>query len=287
MNRVQFTERGGQRFLIARTAVMNHLADEWDKEIDAGGGKWNDATGRFTKAFYDGGRSLTDRVQGIIPTGPRDNIRRLIDELMTKLSRIYYQSKDENEAIEKIEKLAENDFALAKTMLELYLKDKDVLPDADKIMSDADALKVLSEKLSEPPQTSEPPQWLDMFTKYAMKDSGNRVQMLMNQIEINMDAPIREYFKEQFGEEAGILLTEIMEGLNEQEQERLAKGPKRKVKKPEMSVETIEIEEPSLPEAENEDDLLASLDFLDADIDEMLSLEELEDELNLDDLNLD
>ena len=138
-----------------------------------------------------------------------------------------------------------------------------------------------------PDETKEQPQWLDMFTKYAMKDSGNRVQMLMNQIEINMDAPIREYFKEQFGEEAGILLTEIMEGLNEQEQERLATGPKRKVKKPEMSVETIEIEEPSLPEAENEDELLASLDFLDADIDEMLSLEELEDELNLDDLNLD
>lgn len=131
------------------------------------------------------------------------------------------------------------------------------------------------------------PQWLDMFTTYAMKDSGNRVQTLINQIEINMDTPVREYFKEQFGEEAGILLTEIMEGLNEQEQERLATSPKRKVKKPEMSVETIEIEEPSLPEAENEDDLLASLDFLDADIDEMLSLEELEDELNLDDLNLD
>jgi len=138
-----------------------------------------------------------------------------------------------------------------------------------------------------PDETKEQPQWLDMFTKYAMKDSGNRVQMLINQIEINMDAPIREYFKEQFGEEVGILLTEIMEGLNEQEQERLATGPKRKVKKPEMSVETIEIEEPSLPEAENEDELLASLDFLDADIDEMLSLEELEDELNLDDLNLD
>ena len=138
-----------------------------------------------------------------------------------------------------------------------------------------------------PDETKEQPQWLDMFTTYAMKDSGNRVQTLINQIEINMDAPIREYFKEQFGEEAGILLTEIMEGLNEQEQERLATGPKRKVKKPEMSVETIQIEEPSLPEAENEDDLLASLDFLDADIDEMLSLEELEDELNLDDLNLD
>jgi len=138
-----------------------------------------------------------------------------------------------------------------------------------------------------PDETKEQPQWLDLFTKYAMKDSGNRVQTLINQIEINMDAPIREYFKEQFGEETGILLTEIMEGLNEQEQERLATGPKRKVKKPEMSVETIEIEEPSLPEAENEDELLASLDFLDADIDEMLSLEELEDELNLDDLNLD
>ena len=138
-----------------------------------------------------------------------------------------------------------------------------------------------------PDETKEQPQWLDLFTKYAMKDSGNRVQTLINQIEINMDAPIREYFKEQFGEEAGILLTEIMDGLNEQEQERLATGPKRKVKKPEMSVETIEIEEPSLPEAENEDELLASLDFLDADIDEMLSLEELEDELNLDDLNLD
>ena len=120
-----------------------------------------------------------------------------------------------------------------------------------------------------------------------MKDSGNRVQTLINQIEINMDAPIREYFKEQFGEEAGILLAEIMEGLNEQEQERLGKGPKRKVKKPEMSVEAIKTEEPSLPEAENEDELLASLDFLDADIDEMLSLEELEDELKLDDLNLD
>ena len=54
-----------------------------------------------------------------------------------------------------------------------------------------------------------------------------------------------------------------------------------------MSVEAIKTEEPSLPEAENEDELLASLDFLDADIDEMLSLEELEDELKLDDLNLD
>ena len=136
-------------------------------------------------------------------------------------------------------------------------------------------------------ETKEQPQWLDLFTKYAMKDSGNRVQTLINQIEINMDAPIREYFKEQFGEEAGILLAEIMEGLNEQEQERLGKGPKRKVKKPEMSVEAIKTEEPSLPEAENEDELLASLDFLDADIDEMLSLEELEDELKLDDLNLD
>lgn len=281
MNRVQFTERGGQRFLIARTAVINHLVREWDKEIDAGGGIWNVVRGPFTQAFYDGGRSLEDKVEGIIPSGPRDNIRRLVDDLMTKLSRIYYQSKDENEAIELITRLTDNDFELAERMLETFLKDKDALPDADKIMSDADALKVLSDK------PSEPPQWLDMFTKYAMKDSGNRVQMLMNQIEINMDAPIREYFKEQFGEEAGILLTEIMEGLNEQEQERLAKGPKRKVKKPEMSVETIQIEEPSLPEAENEDDLLASLDFLDADIDEMLSLEELEDELNLDDLNLD
>jgi len=138
-----------------------------------------------------------------------------------------------------------------------------------------------------PRETYEPPQWVDMFTTYAMKDSGNRVQTLINQIEINMDAPIREYFQEQFGEEAGTLLAEIMEGLNEQEQERLGKGPKRKVKKPEMSVETIEIEEPSLPEAENEDDLLASLDFLDADIDEILSLGELEDELNLDDLKID
>lgn len=284
MNRVKFTESGGQRFLSARTAVIRHLEREWDKEIDTNG--WSEQ-GRFVQAFYEGGRSLYDKVQGIALQGPKDAIRRLVDDLMTKLSRIYYQSKDENQAIELITLLTNNDFELAERMLETFLKDKNALPDADKIMSDADALKVLSEKLSEPPQISEPPQWLDMFTKYAMKDSGNRVQMLMNQIEINMDAPIREYFKEQFGEEAGILLTEIMEGLNEQEQERLATGPKRKVKKPEMSVETIQIEEPSLPEAENEDELLASLDFLDADIDEMLSLEELEDELNLDDLNLD
>ena len=69
-------------------------------------------------------------------------------------------------------------------------------------MYDEQGNKISSEVQIEvmPDETKEQPQWLDMFTTYAMKDSGNRVQTLINQIEINMDAPIREYFKEQFGD---------------------------------------------------------------------------------------
>ena len=72
------------------------------------------------------------------------------------------------------------------------------------------------------------------------------------------------------GNEAAELLREIFDGLKKDESLRLD-GPKTASPTPEASIKTDE-------------ELIDELDFLDDDISETLSLEDLEEELNLEDL---
>lgn len=118
-----------------------------------------------------------------------------------------------------------------------------------------------------------------MLTNAVIKDSGNRVQLFKKSVESNLSelTDLNTAILTNFGEEAGTLFLEILDGLDLQEQERLGKAPKRAPKAEQVAEKVAQEEEVSLEE----------LDFLDQEIEDVISLEELEDELNLDDLNLD
>lgn len=118
-----------------------------------------------------------------------------------------------------------------------------------------------------------------MLTNAVIKDSGNRVQLFKKSVESNLSelTDLNTAILSNFGEEAGTLFLEILDGLDLQEQERLGKAPKRAPKAEQVAEKVAQEEEVSLEE----------LDFLDQEIEDVISLEELEDELNLDDLNLD
>lgn len=118
-----------------------------------------------------------------------------------------------------------------------------------------------------------------MLTNAVIKDSGNRVQSFKKSVESNLSelTNFNTAVLSNFGEEAGALFLEILDGLDLQEQERLGKAPKRAPKPEKVAEKVTQEEEVSLDE----------LDFLDQEIEDIISLEELEDELNLDDLNLD
>ena len=118
-----------------------------------------------------------------------------------------------------------------------------------------------------------------MLTNAVIKDSGNRVQLFKKSVESNLSelTDLNTAILSNFGEEAGTLFLEILDGLDLQEQERLGKAPKRAPKAEQVAEKVAQEEEVSLEE----------LDFLDQEIEDIISLEELEDELNLDDLNLD
>lgn len=118
-----------------------------------------------------------------------------------------------------------------------------------------------------------------MLTNAVIKDSGNRVQSFKKSVESNLSelTDLNTAILSNFGEEAGTLFLEILDGLDLQEQERLGKASKRAPKAEKVAEKVAQEEEVSLDE----------LDFLDQEIEDVISLEELEDELNLDDLNLD
>ena len=106
------------------------------------------------------------------------------------------------------------------------------------------------------------------ITDALFKDSQNRASLVLDFVQKK-----NEELTASLGNEAAELLREIFHGLKKDESLRL-EGPKTASPTPEASVKT-------------EEELIDELDFLDDDISETLSLEDLEEELNLDDLKLD
>jgi hypothetical protein len=101
-----------------------------------------------------------------------------------------------------------------------------------------------------------------------LKDSQNRADIVLDFLQEQGDD-----LKASFGSEATDLIFEIIGGLKQDEEQRLGK-PKTKS----APVQVVE---------QTDEEAIDELDFLDDDIDEVFSLEELEEELDLDDLNLD
>lgn len=101
-----------------------------------------------------------------------------------------------------------------------------------------------------------------------LKDSQNRADIVLDFLQEQGDD-----LKASFGSEATDLIFEIIGGLKQDEEQRLGK-PKTKS----AAVQVVE---------QTDEEAIDELDFLDDDIDEVFSLEELEEELDLDDLNLD
>lgn len=106
------------------------------------------------------------------------------------------------------------------------------------------------------------------ITDALFKDSQNRASLVLDFFQKKNDE-----LTASLGNEAAELLREIFDGLKKDESLRL-EGPKTASPTPEASIKTDE-------------ELIDELDFLDDDISETLSLEDLEEELNLDDLKLD
>lgn len=106
------------------------------------------------------------------------------------------------------------------------------------------------------------------ITDALFKDSQNRASLVLDFVQKKNDE-----LTASLGNEAAELLREIFDGLKKDESLRL-EGPKTASPTPEASTKTDE-------------ELIDELDFLDDDISDTLSLEDLEEELNLDDLKLD
>lgn len=106
------------------------------------------------------------------------------------------------------------------------------------------------------------------ITDALFKDSQNRASLVLDFVQKKNDE-----LTASLGNEAAELLREIFDGLKKDESLRL-EGPKKASPTPEASTKTDE-------------ELIDELDFLDDDISDTLSLEDLEEELNLDDLKLD
>jgi len=106
------------------------------------------------------------------------------------------------------------------------------------------------------------------ITDALFKDSQNRASLVLDFVQKK-----NEELTASLGNEAAELLREIFDGLKKDELLRL-EGPKTASPNPEALIKTDE-------------ELIDELDFLDDDISETLSLEDLEEELNLDDLKLD
>lgn len=106
------------------------------------------------------------------------------------------------------------------------------------------------------------------ITNALFKDSQNRASLVLDFVQKKNDE-----LTASLGNEAAELLREIFDGLKKDESLRL-EGPKKASPTPEASTKTDE-------------ELIDELDFLDDDISDTLSLEDLEEELNLDDLKLD
>ena len=106
------------------------------------------------------------------------------------------------------------------------------------------------------------------ITDALFKDSQNRASLVLDFVQKKNDE-----LTASLGNEAAELLREIFDGLKKDESLRL-EGPKIASPTPEASTKTDE-------------ELIDELDFLDDDISDTLSLEDLEEELNLDDLKLD
>lgn len=106
------------------------------------------------------------------------------------------------------------------------------------------------------------------ITDALFKDSQNRASLVLDFFQKKNDE-----LTASLGNEAAELLREIFDGLKKDESLRL-EAPKTASTTPEASIKTDE-------------ELIDELDFLDDDISETLSLEDLEEELNLDDLKLD
>ena len=106
------------------------------------------------------------------------------------------------------------------------------------------------------------------ITDALFKDSQNRASLVLDFFKKKNDE-----LTASLGNEAAQLLREIFDGLKKDESLRL-EGPKIASPTPEASTKTDE-------------ELIDELDFLDDDISDTLSLEDLEEELNLDDLKLD
>ena len=106
------------------------------------------------------------------------------------------------------------------------------------------------------------------ITDALFKDSQNRATLVLDFVQNK-----NEELTASLGNEAAELLREIFDGLKKDELLRL-EGPKTASPNPEALIKTDE-------------ELIDELDFLDDDISETLSLEDLEEELNLDDLKLD
>jgi hypothetical protein len=101
-----------------------------------------------------------------------------------------------------------------------------------------------------------------------LKDSQNRATLVLDFMKEKGDEILAS-----FGEEATDLIVEIVRGLKEEEAARL--GVPKPVSAPAQVIE------------KTDEEAIDELDFLDDDIDEVFSLEELEEQLDLDDLNLD
>lgn len=106
------------------------------------------------------------------------------------------------------------------------------------------------------------------ITDALFKDSQNRASLVLDFVQNK-----NEELTASLGNEAAELLREIFDGLKKDESLRL-EGAKTASPTPEEAIKTDE-------------ELIDELDFLDDDISEALSLEDLEEELNLDDLKLD
>ena len=106
------------------------------------------------------------------------------------------------------------------------------------------------------------------ITDALFKDSQNRASLVLDFVQNK-----NEELTASLGNEAAELLREIFDGLKKDELLRL-EGPKTASPNPEASIKTDE-------------ELIDELDFLDDDLSGTLSLEDLEEELNLDDLKLD
>ena len=106
------------------------------------------------------------------------------------------------------------------------------------------------------------------ITDALFKDSQNRATLVLDFVQNK-----NEELTASLGNEAAELLREIFDGLKKDELLRLD-GPKTASPTPEASIKTDE-------------ELIDELDFLDDDLSGTLSLEDLEEELNLDDLKLD